>query len=107
MTKNKPAKAIQGASWSNFWDKADWKVEQNGILAIAEETRDSTQECPACHANHRVALSENREDLPAVYAAILRRGTSREGDPAAARDGATRIHTRGDINGWVPDSCWC
>ena len=56
MKNHSLAKAIQDASWSGFW--VDWKAKQKGILTVAVDPEYSTQECPLCHAKHKVALSE-------------------------------------------------
>jgi len=58
MKNHNLAKAIQDASWSGFWNKVGWKAKQNGALTVAVDPKYSTQECPVCHANHKVALSE-------------------------------------------------
>jgi len=58
MKNHSLAKAIQDASWSGFWNKVGWKAKQNGALTVAVDPKYSTQECPLCHANHKVALSE-------------------------------------------------
>jgi putative transposase len=52
------AGAIQDAAWGTFWGKVKWKAQQNGTLALACEPKYSTQECPICHVNHKMALSE-------------------------------------------------
>jgi IS605 OrfB family transposase len=58
MKNHSLAKAIQDASWSGFWNKVGWKAKQKGTLVIAVNPEYSTQECPICHAKHKVALSE-------------------------------------------------
>jgi len=60
------AKAIQDASWLGFW--VELKTKQKGILTVDPEY--STQECPICHAKHKVALSERTFVCPSCgYAA--------------------------------------
>jgi len=44
MKNHNLAKAIQDASWSEFWNKVEWKAKQNGTLAIAVDPEYSTQE---------------------------------------------------------------
>jgi len=58
MKNHSLAKAIQDASWTGFWNKVGWKAKQKGTLVIAVNPEYSTQECPICHAKHKVALSE-------------------------------------------------
>ena len=65
MVKNHSlAKSIQDASWGSFWGKVEWKAKQNETLAVAVEPKYSTQECPICHVNHKVALSERTFTCP-------------------------------------------
>ncbi|MGC9145443.1 MAG: RNA-guided endonuclease InsQ/TnpB family protein, partial [Nitrososphaeria archaeon] len=117
MVKNHNlAKAIQDASWAKFWDKVEWKAKQNGTLAVAVDPEYSTQECPVCHAKHKVALSERTFVCPSCgYTAqrdckagviILQRALVGMGmpevtpveTPTAGHPGASRVSLNQEIS---------